>query len=86
MDLKFAKCLNEEFVKSMTDKEKAVWLSFKDVATKFLGNNKDKNYKSIVENMVENFKNFGCLMNLKLLFLDSHLDGFPQNLGDFSEE
>jgi len=61
-------------------------LSFKDVATKFLGNNKDGNYKSIVENMVGNFKNLGCLMNLKLHFLDSHIDEFPQNLGDFSEE
>ncbi|KYQ49069.1 hypothetical protein ALC60_11871 [Trachymyrmex zeteki] len=25
-------------------------------------------------------------MNLKLHFLDSHLDTFPENLGDFSEE
>ena len=25
-------------------------------------------------------------MNLKLHFLDSHLDEFRQNLGDFSEE
>jgi len=77
---------DEEFVKSMNDTEKAAWLSFKDVATKFLGNNKDGNYKSIVENMVGNFKNLGCLMNLKLHFLDSHIDEFPQNLGDFSEE
>jgi len=77
---------DEEFVKSINDIEKAAWLSFKDVATKFLGNNKDENYRSIVENMVENFKNLGCLMNFKLHFLDSHLDNFPQNLGDFSEK
>ena len=77
---------NEEFVKSMNDTEKAAWLSFKDVATKFLGNNKDENYKSIVETMVQNFKKLGCLMNLKLHFLDSHIDEFPPVLGDYSEE
>lgn len=36
--------------------------------------------------MVENYKTLGCLMNLKLHFLDSHIDYFPENLGDFSEE
>jgi len=25
-------------------------------------------------------------MNVKLHFLDAHLDKFPENLGDFSEE
>lgn len=36
--------------------------------------------------MVSNFGELGCLMNLKLHFLDSHIDEFPKNLGDFSEE
>jgi len=36
--------------------------------------------------MVNNFKKVGCLMNLQLHFLDSHLDFFPENLGAFSEE
>ena len=61
-------------------------MSFKHVVTKFVGNNKDENYRNIIENMVENFKNLGCLLNLKLYFLDSHLDVFPQNRGDLSEE
>ena len=74
---------NEEFVKSMNDTEKVAWLSFKDVATKFLGNNIDENYKSIVETMVQNFKKLGCLMNLKLHFLDSYIDEFPSVLGDY---
>jgi len=70
----------------MTDLEKASWVSFKDVCTKFLGNTKDPNYKSIVASMIQNYQNLGCLMNLKLHFLDSHLDQFPENNGDFSEE
>lgn len=36
--------------------------------------------------MTENFKELGCLMNLKIHFLDSHLDWYPKNLGDYSEE
>ena len=70
----------------MNSKEKNAWTSFKKVTRKFLGNKKDPKYKSIVKKMVENFKNMGCLMNLKLHFLDSHLDYFPENLGAFSEE
>jgi len=33
-----------------------------------------------------NYKRLGCLMNLKLHFFESHLDYFPENLGDYSEE
>ena len=36
--------------------------------------------------MVQKFKKLGCLMNLKLHFLDSHIDEFPPVLGDYSEE
>ncbi|KMQ84942.1 hypothetical protein RF55_16839 [Lasius niger] len=38
-----------------------------------------------VSEMVENFRKLGYLMNLKLHFLDSHIDYFPENLGDYSE-
>ena len=53
---------------------------------KFLGNNKDADYKNIVNKMILAFQKLGCLMNLKLHFLDSHLNYFPCNLGNFSEE
>ena len=66
----------------MTDKEKAAWKSFREVTKKFLGNNKDPDYKNIVSNMLTNFKEFGCLINLKLHFLDSHIDYFLESLGD----
>lgn len=77
---------DETFVSVMDDQEKASWLSFKEVCTKFLGNTRDADYKNIVANMITNFQRSGCLMNLKLHFLDSHLDQFPENNGDFSEE
>ena len=36
--------------------------------------------------LVKNYEKLGCMINLKLHFLDSHLDYFPENLGDCSEE
>jgi hypothetical protein len=36
--------------------------------------------------MLENLQILGCNMSLKLHFLYFHLDYFPENLGDLSEE
>ena len=56
------------------------------VILKFLGNVKDPYYKETVENMLENVRVLGCNSSLKLHFLHSHLDYFPDNLVAFSEE
>ena len=74
---------DKAFENKMTDKEKAAWTSFREVVTKFLGNKKDSDYVNIVETLLTNFKNLGCLMSLKLHYLHSHLDRFPDNVGDF---
>lgn len=52
----------------MNKLEKATWLSFKDVAQNFLGNNKSPNYKQIDAKMVKDFRKLGCLMNTKSRF------------------
>lgn len=77
---------DEKFITKMTEHQKAAWLSFKKVAQNFLGNQKSEDYQNLVEEMLENYNRLGCLMSLKLHFLHSHLDYFPENLGDFSEE
>ena len=74
------------FLATMTDVEKNAWLSFSEVVSKFLGNIKAPDYETIVENMLTCFKALGCLMSLKVHFLHSHLDFFPENMGDMSEE
>lgn len=74
------------FTSKMNRKEKDAWQSFKAVAQNFLGNRKSPDYKQIVSKMISDFHKLKCNMNLKLHFLDSHLDKFPENLGDFSEE
>lgn len=77
---------DSKFVKKMNHAEKAAWISFQNVAKYFLGNHKSDNYEQIVYELVKNFGNLDCNMNLKLHFLHSHLDKFPENLGDYSEE
>ena len=75
-----------QFLSTMTDVEKKAWLSFVGVVSKFLGNTKNPDYQSIVENMLTCFQALGCRMSLKVHFLHAHLDCFPQNLGDMIEE
>ena len=74
------------FEYSMTKVEKNAWLSFKSVVKNFLGNNKSLNYKTEIKKMLSNYQKLGCRMSLKLHFFDSHVDYFPNNLGDYSEE
>lgn len=77
---------DEHFIAHMTVDEKAAWTSFRKVCQNFLGNKKSHDYKKLVSDMIKNFQILGCNMSIKLHFLDSHLDFFPDKLGDFSEE
>jgi hypothetical protein len=74
------------FTNTMNDVERQALNAFTEVAKKFLGDVKDPRYKEIVENMLGKLKVLGCNMSLKLHFLHSHLDYFPDNLEAFSEE
>ena len=40
----------------------------------------------LVEKMLKNFQELGAKMSIKVHLLYSHLDSFPNNCGDFSEE
>ena len=77
---------DNNFENVMNDVERSAWNSFKDVGTKFLGNQKNPDFENIVKNMLCNFKNLGCSMSFKLHFLNSHLDYFLKNLGTVSEK
>lgn len=74
------------FPESMGDIEKEAWDSFKKVVQKFLGNTKDPEYRTIVQRMLTAYKAQGCKMSLKVHFLHSHIEYFPENLGAYSEE
>ncbi|GBO03000.1 hypothetical protein AVEN_199572-1, partial [Araneus ventricosus] len=77
---------DENFETKMETNARKAWESFKLVFTSFLGNKQDLNYKYIVDEMIKNFKILGCSMSLKVHFLDSHLDYFPENLSAVREE
>jgi hypothetical protein len=52
----------------------------------FLGNHEAENYHEIVSHLLTVYKPMGCNMFLKVHFLGSHLDFFPENLGAVSDE
>ncbi|GBN59248.1 hypothetical protein AVEN_150682-1 [Araneus ventricosus] len=70
----------------MRDNEKEAWGSFKDVEHRFSENTKGPLYKTIVQRMLTAYEAQGCKMSLKVNFLHSHIDYFPENLGAYSEE
>ena len=75
-----------EFENSMNEGELEAWKAFVLVVKNFLGNNKASNYAELVTKMLTAFKNLGCNMSIKMHYLFSHMDRFPENLGSMSDE
>lgn len=75
-----------EFDKTMNKREKEAWSNFKLLVTDFLGNRRSPEYVDIVRSLLESFRNLGARMSIKIHFLCSHLNYFPDNCGDYSEE
>jgi hypothetical protein len=74
------------FLDSMNEMEFNAWSAFTQVVKNFLGNHKADNYADLVEDMLIRFQKLGCNMSIKIHYLHSHLERFPENLGDISEE
>lgn len=66
--------------------EKNAWNGFISVCENFLGNTKSENYEQIVNNMLSAYHAMGCRMSIKLHHLHAHLERFPSNLGQMSDE
>ena len=75
-----------EFKNSMKEVELEVSEAFVLVVKNFLGNNKARNYVELVNNMLTAFRNLGCNMSIKMHYLFSHMDRFPENLCSMSDE
>ncbi|GBL75125.1 hypothetical protein AVEN_194382-1 [Araneus ventricosus] len=74
------------FSETLGDKEKEERDSFKDVMHRCLGNTKDPLYKTIVQHMLTAYESLRCKMSLKVHFLHSYIDCFPEKLGTYSEK
>jgi len=77
---------DEYFDKLLQGDEKAVWDSFKFLVTGFLENRRAQNYEELVKNDLQSYQELACNMSLKIYFLHSHLDCFPENCDAVSDE
>lgn len=77
-DTRFEKCLGQS--------ELSAWLAYKSITTNFLGNHRSPEYVKVVDELMDSFQQLGARMSVKMHFLRSHLDYFPDNCGDYSEE
>jgi hypothetical protein len=51
-----------------------------------LGNRRAQNYEELANNLLQSYQKLGCNMSLKIHFLLSHLDFFPENCSAVSDE
>ncbi|KAI6648689.1 hypothetical protein LOD99_7915 [Oopsacas minuta] len=72
---------NTGFVQSMTNLESSARCAFVLVVNNFLGNNKANNYIDLVNDMLYKLKYLDVNMSIKVHYLFSHLDRFPETLG-----
>ena len=75
-----------EFEKTLNTLELRAWHGFKWICSNFLGNFKSNSYREGVAELLAAYKEMGCRMSLKMHFLHSHLDFFPENLGAVNDE
>jgi len=78
--------IKDKYFDKLQGDEKVAWDSFKFVIKGFLGNRRAQNYEEPVNNLLQSYQKLGCIMTLKIHFLNSHLDFFPENCGAVSDE
>jgi len=59
---------------------KNAWRSLTAVVENFLGCSKAPNYYDLLKQLFNSFKKLGCNMSVKVRFLHSHVNCFPENL------
>lgn len=62
------------------------WISLVSVVGHFLGKRKAQNYFEMANEIINSFRFLECNITIKMHYLDSHLDRYPENLGDTSKE
>ena len=70
----------------MNSLEAAAWQGFLGVVPNFLGNKRADNFRILVKSMVDAYQRLGANMSIKVHFLHNHLDQFPSNCDDVSDE
>ena len=73
------------FKSKLVYEERRVWVAFENICNNFMGNKKGENYKELVPELLSSYLQLRHT-SLKIHFLHSHLDFFPENLGAVSDE
>jgi len=74
------------FDEHLNETERNVWLSLKRIFKDFLGNQKAAKYQDAEKDLLTSYKAMGCIIILKIHFLEFQLEFFPENLGQVSDE
>lgn len=74
------------FASKLSPIEKNAFDAIKEVSTNFLGNKRSENYRAKISEMLQAFHRMNVNMSLKIHFLADHLDFFPENCGECSDE
>lgn len=77
---------DENFTEKLNQVERRAWMGFISLCDNFLGKTRSNDYGAIVNEFLQAYGDMGCRMSIKIHFLHSHLDFFPENLGKFSDE
>lgn len=77
---------NKQFAGSMIPLKRTASDIFITVINNFLAKKKSVNYNDLVATILKAFQKLGCNMSIKIHFLFSHLDIFPDNLGGGSDK
>ena len=74
------------FIDLVNDVESRAWTSFKSVIQNFLVNRKARNDRRLLDELIQNYRDLGAKISIKMNFLLSHLENFPENCGEVSDE
>lgn len=77
---------SEVFSEDLDENENEAWTAIKDVIQNFLGKNRPDDYEERAQRMVRALGKAGVHMSLKIHYLADHLDKFPPNCADYSDE
>ena len=67
------------FDEALSKAKLSTWQSLKSVVRNFLGNHQSVEYKKEIEELLKRFCQLLAQMSVKLHFLQSHFDYFPEN-------
>ena len=77
---------DKQYDEDLNETDRKEWLSFKRICKDFLGNHKAENYQGVVQDLFTSYKAMRCNMSLKIHFVQSNFDFFPESLGEVSDE